>query len=1369
MNTQLRSIYRLQACYILLLLVAQQGSSQLLPALRSAAAPPVLSASTSCPGSLLTITSIVGIDSIQWYKDGGYLQTIKAAWKGTIVAAGNGAGNALNQFDSAVAMITDPAGNIYVSDRNNHRILKFPPSSTQVTNGVIVAGGNGQGAALNQLNKPGGLFIDNAGNLYVADMNNQRVLKFPPGSDQTTYGVVVAGGNGFGQSLLQMNSPVGVLIDNTGQLYVADRDNHRILRYPPGSNSTTPGVIVAGGNGAGPGLDQLYQPVSMLMDAAGDLYISEYKNHRVSKWTPSAPPTQGTVVAGTSGVFGNAPNLLHTPAGITFDPGNRLLIADAENHRIVRWVPGDAAGVEVINNGNGSGPDQLNAPLAVYQDISGHYIVLDALNDRILKFTPAIVPTYTAPTEGTYFAKVYTMDGLETTTSNVVINPNLTPTLSILATQYAVCDGHTATFSTQFTNAGTTPTFQWKINGIDQPGNVETFTPALLHDGDIISSTMTPSTDAGCLSQPTVSANSQVIRMYPLPAMKPTTGSNTICLQGTTQLSNATVKDSWAWLSRSPAILSVNTGSGLVTGLAAGTGVIRYIASTVMGCMDSVDITITVNPLITPTIAVTPTAQTICSGEQAGFTAAAHNAGTAPAYQWMLNGTATGVAGNTYNSKLLQQGDVITCLLTPDADAGCISSPTATSTPVTMTVNPLPVMKATTGNSILCLGATSQLSNSTIAAIGQWKSLSPSIASVTDNGLVSGLTAGTAVIRYTAHSSAGCQDSVDINVTVNALVYPTISVTPSSSSICAGGAISFTASSLAAGSNPAYQWFLNNNPAGVSGASYKPASLIQGDIVSCVLTPSNDAGCLAAPTVISTPLVITVYPLPVMAAIAGNLVVCPAATTQLTNGTNAATHAWKSLQPAVATITQGGLATALASGSATIRYMAESTAGCRDSIDALITVNPSVKPAITVLPSATLVCKGTQVNFTLSSQGAGTQPGYSWLLNGKATGVTTATYSSISLQQGDAISCVLTPSADAGCITNPSVTSAPVTITVNDPPAMAAITGNQSVCNGSSIQLSNRTPNVKGTWKSLQPSIATVSSNGLVTGLSAGTVWIRYIGTTPGGCADSTAIQITVQATITPSITISSDHNDTCAGTLVVFEANGAQGGPQPFYQWQVNGQPTTAGTRFSTSQLRQGDIVTCLLSSNAACASPVTVISNAITMAIHPLPEVNAGADKTIMKGESVLLDARLSSDIKTIQWTPVTGLQNASSATPVASPATTTTYHLEATTSHGCKATDAVTVSVITAIRIPNAFSPNGDGIHDTWELPDLQPLAAVEIQVFNRNGQAVYTARGYQPGRGWNGTYRGYVLPAGTYYYVIDLKNGKPKLSGSVTLLK
>ena len=101
------------------------------------------------------------------------------------------------------------------------------------------------------------------------------------------------------------------------------------------------------------------------------------------------------------------------------------------------------------------------------------------------------------------------------------------------------------------------------------------------------------------------------------------------------------------------------------------------------------------------------------------------------------------------------------------------------------------------------------------------------------------------------------------------------------------------------------------------------------------------------------------------------------------------------------------------------------------------------------------------------------------------------------------------------------------------------------------------------------------------------------------------------------------------------------------------------------------------------------------------------------------------------------------------------------------GCSASDTIFVKVLKGPEVPNAFSPNGDGINDVWKIKYLEDYPGATIQVFNRFGQVVFFEVGYV--KAWDGTYQGKPLPIGTYYYIINPKNGRQTISGAVTIIK
>ena len=170
----------------------------------------------------------------------------------------------------------------------------------------------------------------------------------------------------------------------------------------------------------------------------------------------------------------------------------------------------------------------------------------------------------------------------------------------------------------------------------------------------------------------------------------------------------------------------------------------------------------------------------------------------------------------------------------------------------------------------------------------------------------------------------------------------------------------------------------------------------------------------------------------------------------------------------------------------------------------------------------------------------------------------------------------------------------------------------------------------------------------------------------------------------------------------------------------------------------------------------------------VFATPGINAGPDKFVLEGGQVALTPALNANVPvTYQWTPPTGLNNATSASPLASPTSDITYTLTVTSSQGCKASDAVFVKVLKAPAVPNIFSPNGDGVHDRWIIQYLESYPGCTIDIVNRYGQPVFHSVGYTTP--WDGKVNGKDVPVGTYYYVIDPKNGRSKMAGYVDIIR
>jgi gliding motility-associated-like protein len=168
----------------------------------------------------------------------------------------------------------------------------------------------------------------------------------------------------------------------------------------------------------------------------------------------------------------------------------------------------------------------------------------------------------------------------------------------------------------------------------------------------------------------------------------------------------------------------------------------------------------------------------------------------------------------------------------------------------------------------------------------------------------------------------------------------------------------------------------------------------------------------------------------------------------------------------------------------------------------------------------------------------------------------------------------------------------------------------------------------------------------------------------------------------------------------------------------------------------------------------------------VYPTPLADAGPNRIILQGGSITIDAKAAPN-STYLWSPATAIDNTTILTPNVSPVNNITYRLTVTSSNGCTASDDVMVTVLKEVKVPNAFSPNGDGINDTWNILFLESYPGAIVEVYNRYGQLVYRSTGYNTP--WDGRYNGTPLPFGTYYWIINPKNGRAAITGSVTIIR
>ncbi|CAF1471032.1 unnamed protein product, partial [Rotaria sp. Silwood1] len=232
-----------------------------------------------------------------------------------------------------------------IANFNNHRIIQWKIGDT---NGQVVAGGNGPGNGLNQLIYPIDVLIDKeTDSLVICDEGNRRVVRWFRRSGTTQ-----------GEILVDNIWCRGLALDDQRYLYISDTEKHEVRRYQIGDKN---GTIVAGGNGRGASLNQLNSPSCVFADRQQTIYVSDKENNRVMKWYKGAK--EGIVVAGGQEGYGNALTQVYYPYGLFVDTLGTIYIADSQNDRVMRWPKGAKQGTVIVGgHGQGEGANQFNLP-----------------------------------------------------------------------------------------------------------------------------------------------------------------------------------------------------------------------------------------------------------------------------------------------------------------------------------------------------------------------------------------------------------------------------------------------------------------------------------------------------------------------------------------------------------------------------------------------------------------------------------------------------------------------------------------------------------------------------------------------------------------------------------------------------------------------------------------------------------------------------------------------------------------------------------------------------------------------------------------------------------------------------------------------
>ncbi|MGI8582890.1 MAG: gliding motility-associated C-terminal domain-containing protein [Chitinophagaceae bacterium] len=423
---------------------------------------------------------------------------------------------------------------------------------------------------------------------------------------------------------------------------------------------------------------------------------------------------------------------------------------------------------------------------------------------------------------------------------------------------------------------------------------------------------------------------------------------------------------------------------------------------------------------------------------------------------------------------------------------------------------------------------------------------------------------------------------------------------------------------------------------------------------------------------------------------------------------------------------------------------------------------PLVTSDISGSPDSVDVCAGDNSIFTLRANlSAGyNDPVFQWQLstnNGVSwmdiAGATNTTYVRLPVTTSGIYLYRFSVSERSNMnISSCSIVSNIVAISVNKFPVVAA--SNRGSCTGDTIFF-NANDGILFSWTGPM-NFTSSGQSPFIPGAMPGNSGTYYVKVTSDkGCIsrDSTTVSLSIK----PVVNAGSD-TEICEGMGIQLNSTGIN---ITSYQWSPAFEISNANIPNPIALPKQTTLYIITVANNK-CKS-----SDSVMIVVNKNPKADAGPDKVIIDGQSVVLNGAAGGTDITYTWTPPQYVTAPGTLTPSVMPPVNETYTLHVISKKGCgTATDNVFVKIYKKLFIPNAFTPNNDGINDTWHIETLYAYPNADVKVFNRYGQIVFYNHGTN--KSWDGRFKGGLLTSGAYAYIIDLKNNSAVIRGVVFII-
>ena len=928
---------------------------------------------------------------------------------------------------------------------------------------------------------------------------------------------------------------------------------------------------------------------------------------------------------------------------------------------------------------------------------------------------------------GTYTWSAPASGGLVTTIGQTVTaNPTANTTYTVSYSDINTCPGVPLIKTTTLTFSAS-PSFPVTSNPSTNicPGQTATLTAG----GGAGTYAWTPGATLSATTGSVVIASPSVTTTYSVTKTAGGCTSTTVITVPVTSASGLTVTPNGSSICPGQSVNVVVTGGGTYTWTASSganppasgnitvSPTITTSYTVLSTCSSSAAITVTVSSA--PTVTVSPLNTSICAGQSATLTASGGST-----YTWTAStganppGSAVVVVNPATSTTYTVTTGVGTCTANAVAsvNVGAITS---------VTVSPV--------NTTICSGQSAVLT----ASGGSTYTWTASSGANPPNTAVVTVTPGTTTSYTVLTGSGTCTATAVASVSVAPGV--TVTATPNATAICSGGSgVAITATGAAT-----YSWLPATGLSSSSGAN-----VTANPAATTVYTVTGSNGVCSATAAVNVS--VTVVSTSVTASSA-NYCIGGAPVTLTASG--ATSYAWS---PATGLSSTSG-AVVTATPAVTTVYNVTGTTGACSSVKSVTVTVPPVS-TITVVSTGTVICAGG-AGTTLTASGANT---YTWLpvgINTNTINANPATNTTYTVGGQTALGCVAVPAV----------------ITVSVAPAITPVitASSPSVCLSQTVALSV-TPTGTGFTYAWAPASAIMGSNSLpsVVAKPTNSNNVTYSVTVSNGLCSSTAtVDLQVFTCTPPTADIETLTNDSiCTKGCVTFTANVT--GSQPMtYQWVFPGgtPPTSNLSNPQVCYFAKGSYSVGLIVLNDYGSDTIIKV-NYISVADTPAV-FNAVGDTTIKVGQTTIISA---SGAMNYLWSPNV---NNSIACPTCSstvvqPTVTTKYVVQTSNSPYCKRSDFVTVKVDFTCGdffVPNAFSPNGDGLNDLVNVHGFC-IGTYNLQIFSRWGEKVFETSSLSDS--WDGTFRGKNMDTGVFVYRADgiTIDGKPfSIKGNITLIR